>query len=62
MYTPVKHGVEQENSRSHSDGVCIIGVGLPRISEEQDIMKKYYSSQGYNGFGFAYVIPEMNKV
>ncbi|WP_096155013.1 helicase C-terminal domain-containing protein [Bacillus sp. FJAT-45066] len=44
------------------NGVMIIGVGLPRISDEQNIMKDYYQKQGVNGFDFAYVYPGMNKV
>ncbi|MCT8139169.1 ATP-dependent DNA helicase [Anaerobacillus sp. CMMVII] len=53
-------GVDLRGDRLN--GVCIVGVGLPRISDEQDIMKQFYSSQGYNGFDFAYVYPGMNKV
>jgi DNA excision repair protein ERCC-2 len=53
-------GVDLRGDRLN--GVCIIGVGLPRISEEQDLMKRYYSLQGYHGFDFAYVYPGMNKV
>ncbi|MDX5473962.1 MAG: ATP-dependent DNA helicase [Bacillaceae bacterium] len=44
------------------NGVMIIGVGLPRISEEQNIIKDYYGKQGVNGFDFTYVYPGMNKV
>lgn len=53
-------GVDLRGDRLN--GVCIIGVGLPKISEEQDIIKQHYSAQGYNGFDFAYVYPGMNKV
>ncbi|QOY35198.1 ATP-dependent DNA helicase [Anaerobacillus isosaccharinicus] len=53
-------GVDLRGDRLN--GVCIIGVGLPKITEEQDIIKQHYSAQGYNGFDFAYVYPGMNKV
>ncbi|RXI96452.1 ATP-dependent DNA helicase [Anaerobacillus alkaliphilus] len=53
-------GVDLRGDRLN--GVCIVGVGLPRISEEQDLIKQLYASQGYNGFDFAYVYPGMNKV
>lgn len=53
-------GVDLRGDRLN--GVCIIGVGMPKLSEEQNLIKEYYSSQSYNGFDFAYVIPGMNKV
>ncbi|OZM56157.1 ATP-dependent helicase [Lottiidibacillus patelloidae] len=43
-------------------GVFIIGVGLPRLSFERDLMKRYFDSIGKNGYDFAYVYPGMNKV
>jgi Rad3-related DNA helicase len=43
-------------------GVVVIGVGLPQISLERNIMKDYFSSAGRNGYDYAYVFPGMNKV
>ncbi|MGY3717516.1 ATP-dependent DNA helicase [Sutcliffiella cohnii] len=43
-------------------GVIIVGVGLPQIGVERDIIKDYFQSIGKNGFDYAYVYPGMNKV
>ena len=43
-------------------GVMIIGVGLPQINEERNLIRDYYSTTGKNGFDYAYVYPGMNKV
>ncbi|KMJ58225.1 hypothetical protein AB685_09945 [Bacillus sp. LL01] len=43
-------------------GVGIVGVGLPRLSPERNVMKEYFQELGHNGFDFAYVYPGMNKV
>ena len=43
-------------------GAVIIGVGMPMISFERNIIKDYFNSQGENGFEYAYTYPGMNKV
>ncbi|MFD2043601.1 ATP-dependent DNA helicase [Ornithinibacillus salinisoli] len=43
-------------------GVIIVGVGLPQIGFERDIIKDYFQTTGRNGFDYAYVYPGMNKV
>lgn len=43
-------------------GVIIIGVGMPSISFENNLIKDYYDSCGLDGFTFAYVNPGINKV
>lgn len=43
-------------------GVAIIGVGLPQINHEQEMIKEYYQREKLQGFQFAYQIPGMNKV
>lgn len=43
-------------------GVIVVGVGLPGISLEGDLIKKYYSSKGLNGFDYSYTFPGINKV
>jgi DNA excision repair protein ERCC-2 len=42
--------------------VFIVGVGLPKLSFERDLMKEYFQSVGKNGYDFSYVYPGMNKV
>ncbi|CAM5208248.1 Rad3-related DNA helicase OS=Ureibacillus acetophenoni OX=614649 GN=SAMN05877842_11491 PE=3 SV=1 [Ureibacillus acetophenoni] len=43
-------------------GVIVVGVGLPQLCLERDIMKDYFQSKGKNGYDYAYVYPGMNKV
>jgi len=43
-------------------GLVVIGVGLPSISYENDLIKEYYSSIGLDGFTYAYTNPGINKV
>jgi len=43
-------------------GVIIVGVGLPQLCEERDIIKKYYQKKNGRGFDFAYTYPGLNKV
>ncbi|ASN04277.1 ATP-dependent DNA helicase [Virgibacillus necropolis] len=43
-------------------GVMVVGVGLPQIGFERDIIKDYFTNEGYSGFDYAYVYPGMNKV
>lgn len=44
------------------NGVIIIGVGMPQINKERDLIKQYYQAIGKNGFDYAYVYPGINKV
>jgi len=44
------------------NGVAIVGVGIPQIGFERDLIKNYFSSIGKNGYDYAYVYPGMNKV
>ena len=43
-------------------GAIIVGVGLPQICSERDIIKSYYDKDGRDGYDYAYVYPGMNKV
>ncbi|TCZ78296.1 ATP-dependent DNA helicase [Paenibacillus albiflavus] len=43
-------------------GVVVVGVGLPQLGVERNIMKQYYDRTGKNGYDYAYVFPGMNKV
>jgi len=40
----------------------IVGVGLPPISDERNLMKEYYDEKFGKGFLFAYNYPGMNRV
>ncbi len=43
-------------------GVTIVGVGLPQLSPERNIMREYYDEMYQGGFLFAYLYPGFNKV
>ncbi|MBN2659056.1 MAG: ATP-dependent DNA helicase [Spirochaetales bacterium] len=43
-------------------GVMIVGPGLPGLSVERDLYKKYYEERGTKGFDYAYRLPGFNKV
>jgi len=43
-------------------GAIIVGVGLPQVCLERDLIKNYYDVQGKRGFAYAYIYPGMNKV
>lgn len=43
-------------------GVVVIGVGLPQINFENNLIKDYYEEKNGKGFAFAYSNPGINKV
>ncbi|OPX43177.1 hypothetical protein CLHUN_29270 [Ruminiclostridium hungatei] len=43
-------------------GAIVIGVGLPQISIEQDIIMEYFQKKNGMGYENAYMFPGMNKV
>lgn len=43
-------------------GVAVIGIGLPQINEETNLIKSYYDARDNAGFDYAYKDPGMNKV
>lgn len=43
-------------------GSMIVGVGLPQINHEQELIKQYYDEKENLGFAYAYQLPGMNKV
>ena len=43
-------------------GVIVVGVGLPQICFERDIIKNYYNVKNNKGFQYSYMYPGMNKV
>ncbi len=43
-------------------GVVVVGVGLPQLCGEREVMKDYYATTFGSGFEFAYMYPGFNKV
>ncbi|NCA96289.1 MAG: ATP-dependent DNA helicase, partial [Methanomicrobia archaeon] len=43
-------------------GVAVIGVGLPQIGFERDLIRDYFDKLGQKGYEYAYVNPGMNRV
>ena len=43
-------------------GVVVIGVGLPQICFERDLIKEYFDKKTHNGYEYAYIAPGINKV
>ena len=43
-------------------GVVVVGVGLPQLGPERNLIKDYMERSGKNGYDYAYVYPGMNKV
>ena len=43
-------------------GVGIVGVGLPGLSSERNLLKEYYDDTRESGYDYAYTYPGMNRV
>ncbi|MFP4078780.1 MAG: ATP-dependent DNA helicase, partial [Candidatus Izemoplasmataceae bacterium] len=43
-------------------GVLVVGVALPALSTMNQLLRDYYTSQGFDGFDYAYTYPGINKV
>ena len=43
-------------------GAIVIGVGLPQIGLERDLIKEYFQEQSGHGFAYAYQYPGFNRV
>lgn len=43
-------------------GVCVVGVGLPQLCYERDLIRDYFNKFENKGYDYAYVAPGMNKV
>ncbi|WP_318152506.1 ATP-dependent DNA helicase [Paenibacillus terricola] len=43
-------------------GVAVVGVGLPQVGLERDMIRDYCERSERSGFDYAYVYPGMNKV
>ncbi|WP_409298397.1 ATP-dependent DNA helicase [Peribacillus sp. SCS-26] len=44
------------------NGVMVVGVGLPQIGFERNVIKEHFTESGRNGYDYAYVFPGMNKI
>ena len=43
-------------------GAIIVGVGLPQICLERDLIRGYFDERSLSGFAYAYTYPGMNRV
>jgi len=43
-------------------GVVVVGVGLPQVCLERDIIRDFFNEHNGRGFEYAYMYPGMNKV
>lgn len=43
-------------------GVIVVGVGLPQICVERDLIKDYFNEAQQEGFAYAYQLPGMRRV
>jgi DNA excision repair protein ERCC-2 len=43
-------------------GAVIVGVGLPQLGVERDLIRDYFQRQNTAGFDYAYTFPGMNRV
>ena len=43
-------------------GVAVVGIGIPQIGKENDLIRNYHDKKGDDGFAYAYLDPGMNKV
>ncbi|WP_218130649.1 ATP-dependent DNA helicase [Sporomusa acidovorans] len=43
-------------------GAVVVGVGLPKICLEREIIRQWFDQENHQGFEYAYVFPGMNKV
>lgn len=43
-------------------GTILIGVGLPQINPQQDLIKNHFDELNHMGYAYAYQFPGMNKV
>jgi DNA excision repair protein ERCC-2 len=43
-------------------GAVIVGVGLPQLCVERDLIRDYFQQHNASGFDYAYTFPGMNRV
>jgi DNA excision repair protein ERCC-2 len=53
-------GVDLKGDRLN--GVIVVGVGLPQLGPDRNIIKDHFNVLGKNGYDYSYIFPGMNKV
>ncbi|MGM0846172.1 MAG: helicase C-terminal domain-containing protein [Bacillota bacterium] len=53
-------GIDLKGDRLN--GVIIVGVGLPQLGAEREIIKNHFNTLHKNGYDYSYTLPGMNKV
>ena len=43
-------------------GTVVVGVGVPQVCLENDLIKEYFDRQNVSGFAYAYQYPGFNRV
>lgn len=43
-------------------GVIVVGVGIPSLSDERNMLRDYYENKCEQGYDFAYTYPGLNRV
>lgn len=43
-------------------GVIVVGVGIPGLSNERNMLRDYYENKCERGYDYAYIYPGMNRV
>lgn len=43
-------------------GVIVVGVGLPAVTFERELMKRYFDERQAEGFHYTYTFPALNKI
>ena len=44
------------------NGVIVVGVGMPSICFENNLIKEFYNKKNLDGFKYAYIDPGINKI
>jgi len=44
------------------NGVAVVGVGMPQLGLERNLIRSHFDERGLSGFDYAYVYPGINKV
>lgn len=43
-------------------GAIVVGVSLPQVCLERELIRNWFDKNGYRGFEYAYTYPGVNKV
>jgi DNA excision repair protein ERCC-2 len=43
-------------------GVTVVGIGLPQLCLERDLIKDHFAARGKDGFDYAYTYPGINRI